>query len=569
MNMRTAVLLFVLLLHVLSNANKVQAKVDDTVPDPKNLLLRDVKEQQQIPAWHDGDNNDRQDKKAANLQRQVIEATTTATTHTGTFPCPTIAPTDTANLQANNNAPAPPPNMIGAAAPPPTNPPTVAANLQGEGTEIPVLTVDGFDPDPNDTAAPTTQPTKLSDIISPTTLPPNPSPNKPTTLPPNPSPNTTTPPHPSGNTKAPATGIPNGPSSTSIPSGQEQNKNPTTTPRTATPTKTASPTVSPSVTHTSTMEPTSWSVFADTHDRDEVIPYKCNGMTTAERTNDIIQLIGNLSGPQTLRNVNSPHFRAFNWINRLDGWIACPNEEVGFVQRFVLAIFYFSMLGEDRWTNCDANGSESSCESEAQRWLGAESECNWYGVTCNQEGVVTHLDLQRNGLEGNLPVELFSLTAMQGLSLGHNEKIRGTIPRQISQWTQLQYLDLDYNDLEGDFPNVYQTRTLQAIDLNNNRFSGTISAAIGQLTKLVVLQIENNKFQGKLPLLDMAITMGELVLFSSQGNPWTEVHDWEALCDWVPDRREVDSPAYLQFLLADCSNDAEPTRSCSCCSVCF
>ena len=285
LNMRAAVLLFVLLLNMLSNANMVHAKVEDTVPDQTNLLLRGVEEQQQIPAWHDGDNNDRQDKTAANLKRKVIEATTAAATHTGTLPCPTIAPTDTANLQANNNAPAPPPNMIGAAAPPPTNPPTVTANVQDDGTEIPVLTVDGFDPDPNDTAAPTTQPTKLSDIISTTTLPPNPSPNKPTTLPPNPSPNTTTPPHHSGNTKAPVAANPNGPSTTAVPSDQEQNKNPTTTPATATPTKTAFSTVSPSITRTPTMEPTSSPVYEDTHDRDEVIPHKCNGMTTAERTN--------------------------------------------------------------------------------------------------------------------------------------------------------------------------------------------------------------------------------------------------------------------------------------------
>ena len=283
--------------------------------------------------------------------------------------------------------------------------------------------------------------------------------------------------------------------------------------------------------------------------------------------------IQQFSGQDSLLSGRSPQFRAYNWINRLDERVLCPenveNEQhngvsySALLQRYILAVFYFSMLGND-WSLCSADAMLNNCETEEQRWLSETSECNWYGITCNEQNRVTHLDLPNNGLDGTLPVELFSLTSMKGLSLGHNGNITGSMPSEIAQWTQLTYLDLDGNHLDGPFPNVYDMITLQAIDLNNNRLSGHIDSAIGRLDQLVVLQIENNEFDGALPLQAMTY-LDQLVLFSSQGNNWTD-HDWEVLCAWVPDRRAAISPGYLQFLLADCG---ETGPKCSCCSVCF
>ena len=626
-------------------------------------------------------------------QRDVLVTTIAGRTpHCSPTEAPTAVPTSIGNLvpNSNSNGGTRPPAFVGIAAPPPTNPPTISDELDepeptasspstttdpspnatpsnptspasSPSTEIPVLSVDGFDPDSHDlptiqptlnegvTSASTTTPTsnlglttpQIPDVtegVSPTEAPtliptvesqqvePTPTSESsgssvhPTvaTVDPNQQPGSTTTSYPTGahdisqnqNTIMPPTAKPTGlptrapvakpttlptitlsgaptptPTTSQIPSvnptaapsltptaTSPPTSGPSSTPSTiptlsTMPSESSSPSSLPSITFTPTVQPTSLEIFAGKHDRDEVISHKCHGMTTSQRTDAIIQKIAYLSGSQSLHNVQSPQFRAFNWVNRLDERIVCPQDESAMTQRFVLALFYFSMLGDNPWTNCDANAHENPCESDAQRWLGPESECNWYGVTCNQYSLVTHLDLQRNGLDGQLPVELFRLTDMQGLSLGHNGQIRGTVPLEIAEWTQLTYLDLDYNDLQGDFPNVYHIKTLQAVDLNNNRFSGTINEAIGQLTQLVVLQIENNQFRGKLPLDIIGETMDQLVLFSSQGNSWSKQPDWEALCDWVPDRRAVDSPGYLQFLLADCDTGA--ATSCSCCSVCF
>ena len=341
---------------------------------------------------------------------------------------------------------------------------------------------------------------------------------------------------------------------------------------TSIPTTSVHPSSAPTNTSTPTASPTSWHFDVDGHDRDEVIERKC-GISSSNRSKTIMHAIQQFSGPNSLSSGRSPKFRAYNWINRLDERVLCPEDDENeqhdgddyqaLLQRYILAVFYFSMLGND-WILCSGYTTISDCATEEQRWLSEATECDWHGITCNNEGRVTHLDLPNNGLDGTLPVELFSLTSMEGLSLGHNGNIMGNIPSEIAQLDKLIYLDLDGNDLTGPFPNVYSTITLQAIDLNNNHLSGSIDSAIGRLDQLVVLQIENNAFDGTLPM-DAMTYLDQLVLFSSQGNNWTD-HDWEVLCAWVPDRRAALSQAYLQFLLADCG---ETGSNCSCCSVCF
>lgn len=295
-------------------------------------------------------------------------------------------------------------------------------------------------------------------------------------------------------------------------------------------------------------------------------------MTSVARTEATIAAVKDISGEMSLRSAKSAAFRAYNWINRLDGAVVCPQDGNELVQRYTLAHFYYSLEGNS-WRTCTAEDATSSCETEDQRWLSPAPECEWYGLTCSEEGVLTHLELPSHGLVGSLPTEVFALTHLQGLSLGHNQEIAGRIPPEIAQWTQLLYLDLDENKLEGPFPNVYDITTLQAIDINNNRLSGSIAEEIAQLTNLVVLQIEHNAFTGALPVAALA-ALEQLVLFSSQGNAFASSNDdfvsLETLCDSVPAIRASQTPAYLQFFLADCGVDAaEDATTCSCCSTCY
>ena len=53
-------------------------------------------------------------------------------------------------------------------------------------------------------------------------------------------------------------------------------------------------------------------------------------------------------------------------------------------------------------------------------WLSDRPLGEWFGVTTDENGRVTHLELGGNGLSESLPSELGNLTNLQGLHLPDN-----------------------------------------------------------------------------------------------------------------------------------------------------
>ena len=87
-------------------------------------------------------------------------------------------------------------------------------------------------------------------------------------------------------------------------------------------------------------------------------------------------------------------------------------------------------------------------------WLSDRPLDEWYGVTLNDSGRVTGLDLRGNWLEGELPAELGSLSALRELELWGNS-IYGSIPSQLGNLgSTLNTLNLggDFQDLTGCIP---------------------------------------------------------------------------------------------------------------------
>jgi hypothetical protein len=72
-------------------------------------------------------------------------------------------------------------------------------------------------------------------------------------------------------------------------------------------------------------------------------------------------------------------------------------------ERTALMALYISTNG-DEWINNTGWGTEASF-------------CEWYGVTCNENGHVTILDLGANKLSGNLPSEIGNLASLRELHL--------------------------------------------------------------------------------------------------------------------------------------------------------
>ncbi|KAL1310256.1 hypothetical protein HN51_052898 [Arachis hypogaea] len=189
--------------------------------------------------------------------------------------------------------------------------------------------------------------------------------------------------------------------------------------------------------------------------------------------------------------------------------------------------------------------------------------CKLSGVTCNEEGDVTILDLTSwSSLSGNFPSGLCNyLPNLQVLRMGYakfkfpTESITNCSNLQelnmnhmflsaklpdFSPLKNLRVLDLSYNLFKGDFPmSVFNLSNLEILNFNENpgfnfwklpenfnfkklnsmvlttcSLHGQIPAALGNLTTLVDLELSGNLFTGQIPReLGLLKNLQELELY--------------------------------------------------------
>ena len=73
---------------------------------------------------------------------------------------------------------------------------------------------------------------------------------------------------------------------------------------------------------------------------------------------------------------------------------------ISILHRYVLGTLFFETRGPTSWNRRD-------------KWLTAESECSWYGVSCNDDqSALEGIFLPKNGLSGPLPLQLGLLPAL-------------------------------------------------------------------------------------------------------------------------------------------------------------
>ena len=89
----------------------------------------------------------------------------------------------------------------------------------------------------------------------------------------------------------------------------------------------------------------------------------------------------------------------------------------------------------------------------AQQWTDPD-HCQWKGITCNKEKLVTRLELPQLQLGGTLPTELVLLQHLKVLILTHNQLV-GTIP---NAYHGIPVLHLDRNALTGTIPSSAAAR---------------------------------------------------------------------------------------------------------------
>ena len=90
----------------------------------------------------------------------------------------------------------------------------------------------------------------------------------------------------------------------------------------------------------------------------------------------LLDLLSEVTDPSLLLDMSTPQGMAYFFLlDEVPSYVCSPT----IVQRYSLSVFYFSTEGS-RWT-------------EDSGWLSRRQECEWFGVECNINGLVTSLNL--------------------------------------------------------------------------------------------------------------------------------------------------------------------------------
>ncbi|XP_031098263.1 receptor-like protein 9DC3 [Ipomoea triloba] len=191
---------------------------------------------------------------------------------------------------------------------------------------------------------------------------------------------------------------------------------------------------------------------------------------------------------------------------------------------------------------------DSSFSHKLALWEERVDCCEWPGVSCNDAGYISGLDLMfepiiggfdmslmlkltflsvirfdrvnfsapfpdffqdfRNltvlslmgcNFSGTVPQKVFQVPTLQIIDLSFNKMLGGSLPH-FPENGCLQSLDLGYTKFSGKLPeSIGNLKLLSFIDLSHCDFSGAIPASIAKLTKLVVLSVDVNHFSSWIP----------------------------------------------------------------------
>ncbi|CAN6355867.1 unnamed protein product, partial [Urochloa humidicola] len=114
-----------------------------------------------------------------------------------------------------------------------------------------------------------------------------------------------------------------------------------------------------------------------------------------------------------------------------------------------------------------------------------------------------HIYLAQNSFSGVIP-SMGTLLNLQGLFLFENHRLEAgdwTFFSSLTNCTRLSFLDLDGNNIQGNFPSSVAnlSRNLEYLVMGSNHMSGTIPSGIVDLVGLSMLYLDNNTLAGPIP----------------------------------------------------------------------
>ncbi|KAK1395976.1 receptor-like protein kinase HAIKU2 [Heracleum sosnowskyi] len=126
-------------------------------------------------------------------------------------------------------------------------------------------------------------------------------------------------------------------------------------------------------------------------------------------------------------------------------------------------------------------------------WQANNLITSFSGITCNEAGFVTEIELSHQHLTGNVPFHsICELKSLEKLSLGANS-LYGPLTPDLNNCTQLQYLDLGNNFFSGSVPDISSLTKLLVLHMNYSGISGTFPwTSLQKMTNLTVFSLGDN-----------------------------------------------------------------------------
>eukprot|EP00977_Amphora_coffeiformis_P017048 scaffold5478_cov161-Amphora_coffeaeformis.AAC.2 len=203
---------------------------------------------------------------------------------------------------------------------------------------------------------------------------------------------------------------------------------------------------------------------------------------------------------------DTPESKAVQWLAWADeARIDIPSvntttaEAYPFLARYIMAVLYYAMNGPKWRLRFDFLSSKNVCE-----WRGTvltdSGDMVRLGVHCDADGSIVEINLNGNGLKGEIPQELTRLSTLRILQMSSNRDISGQLPSDLDQLTRLEHVAFSRNELTGPIPTeLCGLSTLRHIYLGFNEIEGAIPDCIDNLANLETLFLSNNLLTGFLP----------------------------------------------------------------------
>ncbi|KAL7265590.1 hypothetical protein ACSBR1_003381 [Camellia fascicularis] len=142
------------------------------------------------------------------------------------------------------------------------------------------------------------------------------------------------------------------------------------------------------------------------------------------------------------------------------------------------------------WSRMSALEGQSD-EGGLVNWTPSKDCCGWKGVTCDQVGHVTGLDLSSESISGGIDLSssLFSLQFLESLNLANNSFNWKQIPSNFGNLISLKYLNLSNAEFSGQIPiGLSCLQRLVTFDLSTIYFPGIHSLQLQNPNLSTLLQ---------------------------------------------------------------------------------